>query len=101
MADTTEPVEFMLTTVDNPFDPFTMFDEWYDYDIRLGYHTSALLDRVMKNSNELSEADQESIREAAIDEIVEENVLGVWRKVSRDSIKELPVYNTKTDSQES
>ena len=23
----------MLTTLSNPFNPFTQFDEWYDYDV--------------------------------------------------------------------
>lgn len=85
MAETTEPVEYMLTTVDNPFDPFTMFDEWLAYDIGLGYNTVALLDRVAFNSFELSEADQALITQKAIDEIVSENVSGMHRKVSKDS----------------
>jgi hypothetical protein len=83
MADTTDVVEYMLTTVDNPFDPFTEFDEWLAYDIRLGYNSSAFLARIAKVSNELSEPDQALAVQDAIDEIVNENVLGVWKKVSR------------------
>lgn len=80
-----EPIEYMLTTFDNPFDPFTRFDEWYSYDVRLGYNTSAFLDRVAKLSDETSEADQVLAIQDAIDEIVQENVSGMWRKVSRNS----------------
>jgi hypothetical protein len=75
--------EYMLTTVDNPFDPFTQFDEWLAYDMRMGYNTSEFLARVAKVSNELSLPDQDKAIQDAIDEIVDENVLGVWRKVSR------------------
>lgn len=75
--------EHMLTTVDNPFDPFTQFDEWYAWDFRAGYHTLAFLGRVVKTSDQLSEADQSVAIESAIDEIVEENVLGVYRKVAQ------------------
>lgn len=82
-----EPTEYMLTTVDNPFDPFTQFDEWLEYDIRLGYNTSSFLDRVARVSDELSEADQALAIQEAIDEIVKENVSGMWRKVSRNSMK--------------
>lgn len=82
MADTTN-VEYMLTTIDNPFDPFTQFDEWLAYDIQLGYNTSSFLARIAKVSNELSLPDQDKAVQDAIDEIVNENVLGVWRKVSR------------------
>lgn len=35
--------EYMLTTVDNPWNPFTHFREWYVYDIMHGYHTLSYL----------------------------------------------------------
>jgi len=81
MADT---IEYMLTTVDNPFDPFTRFDEWLAYDTRMGYHSSAFLDRIAIVSSDLSEADQSLAIQNAIDEIVEENVSGMWIKVSKE-----------------
>ena len=74
-------IEHMLTTVDNPFNPFTHFDEWFSWDESSGYRTTGLLARVMKSSDELSEADQSLAMELAIDEIVNENVLGIYRKV--------------------
>lgn len=83
MANTDQPIEYMLTTVDNPFDPFTQFDEWLAYDIQLGYNTSAFLARIAKVSNDLSLPDQDKAIQDAIDEIVKENVSGMWRKVSR------------------
>ncbi len=86
MSDTIDTTEVMLTTVDNPFDPFEMFDEWLAYDIGLGHNTVALLDRVLFNSNELSDTDQAIAYRDAIDEIVRENVSGVHRKVSRNVI---------------
>lgn len=75
--------ESMLTTVDNPFDPFDQFDEWYAFDTRHGYNSLGLLARIVKTSPYLSERDQSEAIETAIDEIVEENVLGVSKKVSR------------------
>ncbi len=77
--------EHMLTTVDNPFDPFTQFEEWMSYDSRMGYNTLAFLDRVAFVSNELSEPDQALAIEEAIEQIVRENVSGMWRKVTRNS----------------
>ena len=74
--------EHMLTTVDNPF---TQFDEWYAFDEASGYHTTAFLARIVRTSHDLSDADQDVAIEAAIDEIVRENVLGVYRKVSSSS----------------
>ena len=83
-TENTKPVEYMLTTVDNPFDPFTRFDEWMQYDVSMGYNTAAFLDRIVRTSNELSEPDQALSIQLAIDEIVRENVSGMWRKVSKD-----------------
>ena len=76
-------VERMLTTVDNPFDPFTQFDEWYAWDTRAGYHTLSLLARVTRSSDEHSDADREQAEEAGIDEVVLYNVSGMHRKVER------------------
>lgn len=77
-------VKHMLTTVDNPFDPFTQFKEWYTFDENAGYHTSSFLARIVHTSDELSERDQNLALEEGIDEIVDENVLGLYRKVSRE-----------------
>jgi hypothetical protein len=90
-TESTQPTEYMLTTVDNPFNPFTRFDEWYEYDMRLGYNTLAFLGRIVRVSPDLSEPDQALAIQDAIDEIVSENVSGMWRKVSRDSAKEFEV----------
>jgi hypothetical protein len=89
MTDTNQPTEYMLTTVDNPFDPFTRFEEWLAYDTRLGYDTPGMLARIAKISNDLSEPDQALAIQDAIDEIVTENVSGMWRKVSQNSMKNL------------
>lgn len=75
--------EYMLTTVDNPFDPFTEYDEWLAFDISRGYNSSGFLARIALFSSEMSLPDQELAIQNAIDEIVEENVSGMWKKVSR------------------
>ena len=89
ITDTNEPIEYMLTTVDNPFDPFTRFEEWYEYDVSMGYNSSAFLARVANVSDDLSLPDQVIAIQHAIDEIVQENVCGMWRKVSKDSFNQL------------
>jgi hypothetical protein len=84
-----EPEDVMLTTIDNPWNPFTHYDEWYAFDTSHGYYTPALLARVTVSSNELSDYDQELAITRAINEIVSENLSGIHRKVSRDSYKEV------------
>jgi hypothetical protein len=75
--------EHMITTVDNPFDPFTQWEEWYAFDERAGYHTTAFVARVLTTSHELSEADQLLAYELAVKEIADYNVLGIYKRVSR------------------
>jgi hypothetical protein len=75
--------ESLLTTFDNPFDPFDEFKAWYSWDISAGYHTLSLLARIINTSYELSEADELLAHEQAVDEIVRENVSGMHRKVTR------------------
>jgi hypothetical protein len=71
----------MLTTTDNPYDPFTEFDKWKTFDESKGYNSCAYLARIAKTSDELSEEDERIAIEDAIDEIIKENILGIYRKV--------------------
>lgn len=73
--------QHMLTTVDNPYDPFTQYDEWSAFDEEHGYYTPSLLARIAISSDELSEADQDLAIETAIDEIIEYNVSGMHKKI--------------------
>jgi hypothetical protein len=85
----TEDNAIMLTTVDNPFNPFTRFKEWLAYDIDKGYDTPSFLARVCIDSYELSDADQAQAIGDAIREIARENVNGLYRIVSKVSAREL------------
>lgn len=77
--------EIMLTTIDNPYDPFTQFDDWYGYDHLKGYNSCEYLARIAKTSSELSETDQMEELEYAIDEICRINPLGIYKKVKRSN----------------
>lgn len=77
--------EHMITTIDNPYNPYTHWDEWLQYDRSSGYYTIEYLARIVRSSDELSPADQALAEEQAIDEIISENVLGIYRKITRDS----------------
>jgi hypothetical protein len=76
--------ESMLSTIDNPYNPFTHFDEWLAFDNRHGYATLSLLARVAVVSLETSEAELDRSIEEAIDEIVRENVSGMHIKVTKE-----------------
>ncbi len=59
----------MLTTLSNPFNPFTQFDEWYDYDVTSGANSAALLARLALTSDEFTDEENDEIIEEACDTI--------------------------------
>lgn len=76
--------EFMLTTVDNPYNPFNEFDQWYAFDISKGYHTCSYLARVSETSNELSDPLISKDLYSAMDEIIKLQPL-MYKKVTKDT----------------
>ena len=83
MPDTSD---YMLTTTDNPWNPYTDYDAWYAFDRAQGYDTPGYLARIAQISNDLSDSDQEQAISDAIDEIVRLNVLGIYMKIFPETI---------------
>lgn len=73
--------ESMLTTIDNPYDPFSQWDEWYSFDESKGYNTCGYLARIVATLENSDELDELETIQKAIDEIMELNVLGIYKKV--------------------
>lgn len=73
----------MITTIDNPFDPFYQFDDWYAFDTQKGYNTCDYLAKLAYGSKELSPLDQMQAVEQAIDRIVLHDLFGIYKKVKR------------------
>lgn len=70
-----------VTTLDNPYDYFTHFDEWYEFDTEKGYNTCAYVARIALTSSEMSPKDYEAAVEAAVDDIVRLNITGNYKKI--------------------
>ena len=75
--------ELMLTTLDNPFNPFIQWEQWFAFDVRQDYNTCAYLARIVKSSPELTEIEEALAINQAIQEILELNVLGIYIGVTR------------------
>jgi hypothetical protein len=75
--------ELMLTTLDNPFNPFIQWEQWFAFDVRQGYNTCAYLARIVLSSRELSEIEEALAINLAIHEILKLNVLGIYVGVKR------------------
>lgn len=76
--------DVMITTFDNPYNPFDDFRRWLAYDQEKGYNSLSYLARVAKTSIELPEEDNIISIEQAIDEICRINNYSVYDKVVKE-----------------
>ena len=65
--------EVFITTSDNPYNYFTQFKQWLDYDRTMGYYTLEYLGRIVKLAPDLSDEDEQLEIEDAINKIIEWN----------------------------
>jgi hypothetical protein len=71
----------IITTFDNPYDPQEDFTNWFLFDVTKGYNTCALLGRIAKTSEQLSDEENEIENERAIDEIIKYDFQNIYKKV--------------------
>ena len=79
--------EFMLTTFDNPFDPFEQFTSWFLFDVEKGYNSCSYLARIAKITDDMSQVEVNAEVERAIDEIIEYDFMNIRKKVQRTGTK--------------
>lgn len=72
----------MLSTSDNPYNPYTDFDLWFAFDTQNGYNSCAYLARQIESSPNASPEDENKAVEEAIDRIVALNLTGNYIKVT-------------------
>ena len=77
--------DYAITTIDNPFDPFTQFTSWLLFDVEKGYNTCNYLGRIAHFTDDMSQKEIDEENERAIDEIVMQNPLGIYKKVVRQA----------------
>lgn len=75
--------KYMLTTFDNPYDPFEQFTSWFLFDIEKGYNTCSYLGRIARTSDQLSDVENDLEVERAIDEIIKYDFRNIYKKVTR------------------
>ena len=79
-----ENSEVMLTTFDNPYDPFEQFNLWFMFDIEKGYNTCSYLARIVQTSDDMTQKEVDEEVERAIDEIIKYDFLDIYKKVRRN-----------------
>ena len=73
----------MLTTIDNPFDPFEQFTSWLMFDIEKGYNSCGRLARIAQITEDMSQVEIDRETERAIDQIIQYDFLNIYKKVTR------------------
>ena len=75
--------ECMLTTIDNPYDYFTQFNDWFAFDIEKGYNSCSRLARIARISDQMTDEETNLEIERAIDEIIKYDFMNIYKKVRR------------------
>nr|DAZ14214.1 MAG TPA: hypothetical protein [Caudoviricetes sp.] len=73
----------MLTTFDNPFDPFEQFTSWFLFDTEKGYNSCSYLARIARTSDQFTEEENDKEVERAIDEIIKYDFRNIYKKVTK------------------
>ena len=73
----------MLTTFDNPFDPFEQFTSWFMFDVEKGYNSCAYLARIAKLTDDMSDQEISDEINRAIDEIIKYDFMNIYKKVEK------------------
>lgn len=76
----------MLTTFDNPFDPFEQFTSWFMFDVEKGYNSCSYLARIAKLTDDMTDQEVNAEIERAIDEIIQYDFRNVYKKVSQATV---------------
>ncbi len=75
-----DSLDYTITTIDNPFNPFTEFDKWFQYDIYCGHRTCEKLARLACTSNVLSDEENDIEIKSAIDQMIVDEPL-IYKKI--------------------
>ena len=73
----------MLTTIDNPFNPFDDFVPWFMFDIEKGYNTCGRLARIANYTDDMTSKEEDEETERAIDEIITYDFMDLYKKVTK------------------
>ena len=80
--------DYMLSTVDNPFNPFNDFTSWLMFDIEKGYYSCSKLGRIVNLTEGMTQKEMDDEISRAIDAIVDNDFTGTFiRKYETDDVK--------------
>lgn len=78
----------MLTTFDNPYNPFTDFTSWLLFDDQHHYGCCAYMGRMAATSPGFTDEENNRAMEEAIDSLLSADFMCLYRKVYADSYEQ-------------
>ena len=92
-------MRIMLSTIDNPYDPFDDFKNWFLFDVQHGYNSCAYLARIAQTSDQFTEKEINVLSSAVSgsNQLSSKEKKGAERKTSGDTEQMGQNYEKKTD----
>lgn len=73
--------EYMLTTVDNPFNPFKDFTSWFMFDVEKGYYSCSRLARITEIKDDMSQKEIDDEIDRAINVIIANDFTNIYTRI--------------------
>lgn len=86
--------DYMVTTMDNPWNPFTHYHEWLSFDTSHGYNTDQWVYILSKTSSDLLKDEMEEQIDAGVESLLALDPFGIHVKVyDYDADSLIPIFN--------
>lgn len=76
--------QFMLTTIDNPFNPFVDYASWLSFDKENHYDSAERVMRIAELEEGMTEVEEQKEIERAINEVIKHDFLHIYTSVSQE-----------------
>ena len=88
----------MLTTFDNPYNPFVDFVSWYKYDCEMQHNTCGRLARLADINSEMTEKEINEVRDNTMNFIVQHDLEGIFFVGTEEQINDWLKYKQKQNA---
>ena len=88
----------MLTTFDNPYNPFVDFTSWYMYDCEMQYNTCGRLARLADINSEMTEREIDEAKEEAMNFMIKYDLEGTLFAGTNEQIENWLQFKQKQNA---
>ena len=73
--------EYMLTTIDNPFNPFKDFTSWFMFDVEKGYYSCSRLARFTNITDDMTQQEIDEEIDRAINTVIANDFTNIYTRI--------------------